>query len=43
MLKEDNSGWWVRRASPRRGFKDVREQVVAGRWDAGLVVREVTG
>jgi hypothetical protein len=36
-------GGSVRWALPQKGYKDVREQVVAGDWAHGLVVREVQG
>jgi hypothetical protein len=35
VLKQD-----VRWALPRRGYKDVREQIIAGEWDRGLVFKE---
>jgi hypothetical protein len=33
-------GQEVRWALPQSGFKDVREQIIAGEWDRGLVTKE---
>jgi len=41
LKQRGGPNWWVQRASPRRRFKDIREQVLAGRWEQGLLVWEV--
>jgi hypothetical protein len=41
QLKQHNPNWRVRWALPRKGYKDIREQIVAGQWDRGLIEKEV--